>query len=98
MTEASSSVAMESEGFRRGLNELLYKEGLDIDLIATDRSPSIRKIMREEFQQIHHEFDPWHVAKGSSSHKTLSIEADTSSIISTRLITFIFSVSFTYSC
>lgn len=64
VTEASSSVAMESEGFRRGLNELLYKEGLDIDLIATDRSPSVRKIMREEFHQIHHEFDPWHVAKG----------------------------------
>ncbi|CAM4425782.1 unnamed protein product [Leuciscus chuanchicus] len=36
VTEASSSVAMESEGFRRGLNELLYKEGVDIDLIATD--------------------------------------------------------------
>lgn len=36
VNEASSSVAMESEGFRRGLNELLCKEGLEIDLIATD--------------------------------------------------------------
>ncbi|XP_063077476.1 uncharacterized protein LOC134467554 [Engraulis encrasicolus] len=64
VTEASSSVAMEPQGFRRGLNGLLYTEGLSIDLIATDRSPSIRKIMREEFPQIRHEFDPWHVAKG----------------------------------
>lgn len=88
VTEASSSVAMESEGFRRGLNQLLYTEGLNIDLIATDRSPSIRKIMREEFEQIQNEFDPWHVAKGTYSHKRLSIIADTSSILRSTNIYF----------
>lgn len=64
VTEASSSVAMESQGCRRDLNHLIFNEELDIDLITTDRAPSVRKIMREEFQMIHHEFDPWHVAKG----------------------------------
>ncbi|XP_073725194.1 uncharacterized protein [Misgurnus anguillicaudatus] len=64
VTEASSSVAMESQGCRRGLNHLIFNEGLDIDLITTDRAPSVLKIMREEFHMIHHEFDTWHVAKG----------------------------------
>lgn len=36
--------------------------------------------MREEFPQINHEFDPWHVSKGSYSHQTRSIEADTIAI------------------
>ncbi|KAL2102312.1 hypothetical protein ACEWY4_001480 [Coilia grayii] len=58
--EAGSSVAMECQGFRRSLNHLIYNEGLPIDLITTDRAPSIRKMMREEFGNIHHEFDPWH--------------------------------------
>ncbi|KAL2102342.1 hypothetical protein ACEWY4_001510 [Coilia grayii] len=61
--EAGSSVAMECQGFR-SLNHLIYNEGLPIDLITTDRAPSIRKMMREEFGNIHHEFDPWHVTKG----------------------------------
>jgi hypothetical protein len=55
---------MESEGCRRGLNHLIFNEGVDIDLITTDRATSVRKIMREEFQNVHHEFDPWHVSKG----------------------------------
>ena len=53
VTEATSSVAMEAKGFRRGLNELLFTEGLDIDLITTDWAPLIRKIMQEEYQQIY---------------------------------------------
>ncbi|XP_056457818.1 uncharacterized protein LOC130391621 [Gadus chalcogrammus] len=64
VTEASSSVAMESQGCRRGLNHLIFNEGVDIDLFTTDRATSVRKIMREEFQNVHHEFDLWHVSKG----------------------------------
>ncbi|XP_078020968.1 uncharacterized protein LOC117272855 [Epinephelus lanceolatus] len=59
VTEASSSVAMEAMGFQRGLNHLLYM-GVDIGVMTTDRSPSIRKIMRDTCTDIHHEFDPWH--------------------------------------
>ncbi|XP_078029026.1 uncharacterized protein LOC144465065 [Epinephelus lanceolatus] len=61
-SEASSSVAMEAMGFKRGLNYLLHM-GVDVGVITTDRSPSIRKIMREDYSDIHHEFDPWHVHK-----------------------------------
>ncbi|XP_073669439.1 uncharacterized protein [Paramisgurnus dabryanus] len=63
VTEAASSVGMEPIGFKRGLNSLL-EMGIDIDVMTTDRSPSIRKIMRVDYPQIHHEFDIWHVVKG----------------------------------
>ncbi|KAL0153959.1 hypothetical protein M9458_050716 [Cirrhinus mrigala] len=62
VTEASSSVAMEAMGFQRGLNHLLDL-GLDIGVMVTDRSPSIRKLMRESYGNIRHEYDPWHVNK-----------------------------------
>ncbi|KAL7396810.1 hypothetical protein ABVT39_012062 [Epinephelus coioides] len=63
VTQAKSSVAMEPLGFKNGLR-ILLDEGLDIKVITTDRHPSIRKIMRESYPEIKHEFDPWHTAKG----------------------------------
>lgn len=63
MSQATSSVAMEPMGFRKGLERLL-DEGIDIKVVTTDRHPSIRKLMREEYPNIIHQFDPWHVAKG----------------------------------
>ena len=51
VTEAKSSVAMEPLGLRRGLRSLL-DQGLPISIVTTDRSSSIRKIMREEFPKI----------------------------------------------
>ncbi|CAL8311005.1 unnamed protein product [Merluccius merluccius] len=50
-------------GFRRGMNDLL-DTGLDVEVMATDRSTSIQKITREEFPHVQHEFDIWHTAKG----------------------------------
>lgn len=67
VTEASSSVAMEVMGLQRGLDELLSC-GVDIAVMTTDRSPSVRKLMREEHPQIRHELDPWHVVKGKLLH------------------------------
>lgn len=37
-------MAMEAEGFRRGVDYLLSR-GVDVGVITTDRAPSIRKIM-----------------------------------------------------
>ncbi|XP_030233960.1 uncharacterized protein LOC115559293 [Gadus morhua] len=62
-TEAGSSVAMEPLGFKRGMKEIMG-DGLDIEVMTTDRSTSIRTIMREEFPNVQHEFDIWHTAKG----------------------------------
>ncbi|KAM4567181.1 uncharacterized protein PAE49_010598 [Odontesthes bonariensis] len=63
VTEATSLVAMELTGFQRGLDYLLER-GLKVGVVTTDRSPSIRKVMRENYSSIRHEFDIWHVAKG----------------------------------
>ncbi|KAF1392472.1 hypothetical protein PFLUV_G00028280 [Perca fluviatilis] len=62
VTEASILVAMEVMGFQRGLNHLLTM-GVAIGVVSTDRAPSIRKIMRETYNEIRHEFDAWHVNK-----------------------------------
>ncbi|XP_051522031.1 uncharacterized protein LOC127422499 isoform X4 [Myxocyprinus asiaticus] len=62
-TEASSSGAMEPVGFKRGLNKLLEK-GIDVEIVTTDRSPSIRKVMQVDYPDIHHEFDIRSVVKG----------------------------------
>ncbi|XP_056099072.1 uncharacterized protein LOC130077763 [Rhinichthys klamathensis goyatoka] len=62
VTEASSSVAMEAMGFQRGLDHLISK-GVDVGVMTTDRSPSIRKIINDNYTNIRHEFDSWHVNK-----------------------------------
>lgn len=63
MTQAKNSVAMEPMGFKQGLDRLL-DEGIAVKVVTTDRHPSIRKIVREEYPEVTHQFDPWHVAKG----------------------------------
>ncbi|XP_051985367.1 uncharacterized protein LOC127645746 [Xyrauchen texanus] len=63
VTEATSSVTMEPLAFKRGMTELM-DQGLDVEVMATDRSTSIQKIMREQFPNVQHQFDIWHTAKG----------------------------------
>ncbi|XP_056406023.1 uncharacterized protein LOC130297504 [Hyla sarda] len=58
----TTSVGLEKIAFRKTLQQLLDKD-LEISTIATDRHVSIRKILREEFPYIDHEFDVWHFAK-----------------------------------
>lgn len=59
---------MEKEGFIRCIENI--KDGLDVDIhaISTDRHNQIKKLMRvdERFNNIIHQFDPWHIAKGMS--------------------------------
>lgn len=57
---------METLGFQRALDYLL-QAGVRVDVVTTDRSPSIKKLMREKYSDIQHQFDPWHVAKGKRS-------------------------------
>ncbi|XP_069472905.1 uncharacterized protein [Ambystoma mexicanum] len=62
VSQSTSSVAMEKVGFVASLQEL-QSRGMVIDLIATDRHVSIAKTMREEYKNINHQFDVWHLAK-----------------------------------
>ena len=79
-TEAGSSVAMEPLGFKRGMKEIMG-DGLDIEVMTTDRSTSIRTIMREEFPNVQHEFDIWHTAKGMYFLPSLYTHNETSPIL-----------------
>lgn len=62
VTEASSSVTMEPLGFRRSVDYILSKE-IKINIIATDRHPSITSIMKKDYKSIEHQHDVWHVVK-----------------------------------
>ncbi|CAM4329337.1 unnamed protein product [Leuciscus chuanchicus] len=53
---------MEVLGFQRGLDYLLDR-GVVVGVVTTDRSPSIRKLMKDNYTGIQHEFDPWLVSK-----------------------------------
>ena len=35
-----------------------------MDILATDRHPTIQKLMREKYPGIQHEYDLWHIVKG----------------------------------
>ena len=66
VSEVKNSQSMEKEAFIRCLNNIQDKHGLNIRIVATDRHPSIRKVMKTDprFKHIIHQFDPWHIAKG----------------------------------
>ena len=42
----------------------LQSHHIDIGTIATDRHPSITKILSQSYPDIKHEFDLWHIVKG----------------------------------
>uniref|UniRef100_A0A8C1ZPL9 Transposase n=1 Tax=Cyprinus carpio TaxID=7962 RepID=A0A8C1ZPL9_CYPCA len=44
--------------------EICFDDNIGVSVVTTDRSPSIRKIMQVDYQNIHQGFDVWHVAKG----------------------------------
>ncbi|XP_056425796.1 uncharacterized protein LOC130367402 [Hyla sarda] len=62
LTPTTTSVSLEKMAFKKTLEELIEKD-LHIAKIATDRHVSIRKILREQYPYIEHQFDVWHLAK-----------------------------------
>ena len=72
VNETSSSNAMEKEGCRRLLDEL-STNNVDVDVLCTDRHAGIAKMLREDYPDINHQFDLWHLAK--STTKKLNAKA-----------------------
>uniref|UniRef100_A0A3P9ICA2 Uncharacterized protein n=1 Tax=Oryzias latipes TaxID=8090 RepID=A0A3P9ICA2_ORYLA len=62
--EIGGASHMEKEGFIRSVNFLGTQQGLDIDVIITDRHVQLRKWIRENLPDVQHLLDVWHVAKG----------------------------------
>ncbi|XP_071992171.1 uncharacterized protein [Engystomops pustulosus] len=57
-----TSVCLEKIAFQKTLEDLL-SENVNVRIVATDRHMGIRKLIREEYSHILHQFDIWHVAK-----------------------------------
>ena len=59
---------MEKEGFIRCVENIQNNLNLKIAVISTDRHIQIKKLMQEDtrFNDIVHQFDRWHIAKGIS--------------------------------
>lgn len=62
--EVASSSHMELEAVRRGL-EQLADLNIALESFTTDRHPSVRKYMRTTHPEVKHQFDVWHVSKGT---------------------------------
>ncbi|KAJ8011920.1 hypothetical protein DPEC_G00063320 [Dallia pectoralis] len=68
------------------MTELMDK-GLDVEVMATDRSTSIQKIIREQYPDVQHEFDIWHTAKGFRKKMQKGKKKDTEILLaSTRSV------------
>jgi hypothetical protein len=59
----ANSYWLEPEGLERCIKSL-EDHGCKVKTLATDRHPSINKMMRETYSHIEHEFDLWHIVKG----------------------------------
>jgi hypothetical protein len=62
VTEAGSSVGMETVGLERCL-DFLQSYGIEVGLLATDRHLGIQALLKRSYPAIEHQFDVWHVAK-----------------------------------
>ena len=58
-----NSPAMEKEGLKRSL-EKLKSEGLNVNALVINQHVSVAKMMVDEYRNIRHYYDCWHVVKG----------------------------------
>ena len=62
VTNAGNSQRMEAYSFQKVIN-LLLDVGVIIASLTTDRHKQIKRIMREKYRDILHQFDVWHFSK-----------------------------------
>lgn len=58
---------MELEGLKR-CRQTVERKGLDVASLTTDRHMQITPYMRKEWSTVRHQFDCWHIAKGTILH------------------------------
>lgn len=60
--EVGGSLKMEKEGFIRGM-KTFEENDLRVKMLVTDRHVQLAKLVRENYSEIQHRYDIWHVAK-----------------------------------
>ena len=75
VTEVKNSYWLEPEGLTRTL-EQLADHGVTVSHLATDRHPTVQKIMRTTYEWICHQYDLWHIVKGVKKKISSSKNAD----------------------
>ena len=67
LQDITSSQAIEKEAFFRCTDNIHQSQNLPIKMLSTDRHVTIKYLMKtdERFKHIEHQFDLWHVAKGT---------------------------------
>ncbi|KAL5005650.1 hypothetical protein ScPMuIL_016808 [Solemya velum] len=60
--ECGGSYHMEKTGLTRSL-KFLDERGLELGILITDRHRQLGKFLREEYPEIDHLFDIWHIGK-----------------------------------
>lgn len=63
VTDVKNSYWLEVTGLKQCINGLT-ENGCNVETLATDRHPSITKIMRENYADVDHQYDLWHIVKG----------------------------------
>lgn len=63
VTEVSNSYWLEPEGMKRCFN-VLKDHNVKVEILATDRHPTISKVLKEDYPLVKHEYDLWHIVKG----------------------------------
>ncbi|XP_044127705.1 uncharacterized protein LOC122921637 [Bufo gargarizans] len=58
----ASSVSLEKNAFKETIDRIIEKN-INVRIVATDRHVSIRKLIKDEYPRIIHQFDVWHLAK-----------------------------------
>lgn len=56
---------MELEGFQRVMDRVLDDHNIPVQAVATDRHRSIGATMKKKYGTINHQFDIWHLGKGT---------------------------------
>ena len=62
VTETGSSVAMEKIALQRSI-DFLISNGIKIETLATDRHTGVKSLLKQNYPEIKHQFDVWHLAK-----------------------------------
>lgn len=60
--ESSSDIELECKTFKIAVDRLL-NEGIRIKVVCTEQDLSIKKLMKDDYSFLKHQFDIWHVAK-----------------------------------